>query len=144
MNEDRRSKRQAKQNSRARSNSVATARTSKTNQKGENSSIWGDASSPLKLSKPSSYGAVDDESAGLLQDDRNDDKNSDTDSTASTQSFIDPLFSWAFAPENSNLSFGCLFVQALPVVLIFPLRRIVIWFLIAVPWVYLMECGWGR
>lgn len=57
---------------------------------------------------------------------------------------IDPYFSWDFAPSLSSTSLGCLFIQALPVLLIYPLRRIVIWFLIAAPWVYFMKLGWGR
>jgi aryl carrier-like protein len=56
----------------------------------------------------------------------------------------DPFFSWDFAPELSSTSLGCLLVQALPITLIYPLRRIVIWFLIAGPWVLLMKYGWGR
>lgn len=34
-----------------------------------------------------------------------------------------------------NTSFSCLLVQALPIALIYPFRRIIIWFLIAIPWV---------
>lgn len=51
---------------------------------------------------------------------------------------------WEFAPPLSNTSFGCLFVQSLPITVIYPLRRIIIWFLIAGPWVYLMKQGYGR
>jgi hypothetical protein len=56
----------------------------------------------------------------------------------------DPFFSWDHAPRLSNTSWGCLTIQALPILVIYPLRRIVIWFLIAIPWVLLMENGWGR
>jgi aryl carrier-like protein len=56
----------------------------------------------------------------------------------------DPYFSWDYAPALSSTSIGCLVTQALPIVLIYPLRRIVIWFLVAAPWVFLMKNGWGR
>lgn len=51
---------------------------------------------------------------------------------------------WDFSPPYSNTSFNCLFVQALPIAVIYPIRRIVIWFLIAAPWVWLMREGYGR
>ena len=51
---------------------------------------------------------------------------------------------YEFAPPCSNTSFGCLFTQLLPIALIYPMRRIIIWFLIAGPWVYLMKQGLGR
>jgi hypothetical protein len=35
-------------------------------------------------------------------------------------------------------------VQLLPLALVYPVRRIAIWFLIAGPWVALMSRGWGR
>lgn len=54
------------------------------------------------------------------------------------------FMTWDFSPPLSNNSFTCLFVQALPIALIYPLRRIVIWFLIAGPWVSLMKAGHGR
>jgi acyl-CoA synthetase (AMP-forming)/AMP-acid ligase II/acetyltransferase-like isoleucine patch superfamily enzyme/acyl carrier protein len=54
------------------------------------------------------------------------------------------FMTWEFAPAHSSTSFGCLFVQALPITVIYPIRRIIIWFLIAAPWVYLMKIGYGR
>lgn len=51
---------------------------------------------------------------------------------------------WEFSPPYSNSSFFCLFIQALPVAAIYPIRRLIIWFLIAIPWVYLMKIGYGR
>jgi hypothetical protein len=51
---------------------------------------------------------------------------------------------WEFSPPLSSTSFGCLFIQALPIAVIYPLRRIIIWFLIAGPWVSLMKAGYGR
>lgn len=56
----------------------------------------------------------------------------------------DPYYSWDFSPTLSNFSFTCLLVQALPVTIIFPVRKIIIWFLIAGPWVYLMGLGYDR
>jgi acyl carrier protein len=50
-------------------------------------------------------------------------------------------FSTEFVPLLSSTSFGCLFIQALPITLIYPIRRIIIWFLIAGPWVFLMKHG---
>eukprot|EP01038_Epipyxis_sp_PR26KG_P006462 gene6462-8890_t len=65
-------------------------------------------------------------------------------STASSDLEDDHYFSWDYAPSLSNSTFGCLFVQALPIAFLFPIRRIVIWFLIAAPWVFLMKEGFGR
>ena len=51
---------------------------------------------------------------------------------------------WEFTPPHSSTSWGVLFIQALPITVIYPIRRIIIWFLIAAPWVYLMKIGYGR
>lgn len=51
---------------------------------------------------------------------------------------------WEFTPTQTNDSWTCLFVQALPISIVYPIRRIAIWFLIAAPWVALMKAGWGR
>eukprot|EP01038_Epipyxis_sp_PR26KG_P009637 gene9637-12976_t len=40
-----------------------------------------------------------------------------------------------------NTTFGCLFFQALPIVLFYPLRRILIWFLVVILWVTFMAQG---
>lgn len=152
INEERRNKRQAKLNNQGNQSKEIHSDHNKDhkNQKvepNEENSIWGDAASPLKQNTKtgsSYYGAIDDESTFLLPSTTQDDNKSDMDSTASLRNYIDPLFSWAFAPEHSNLSVGCLLVQALPVVVIYPIRRIAIWFLVAVPWVYLMKLGWER
>jgi acyl carrier protein len=47
------------------------------------------------------------------------------------------------APFPSD-SWGCLFTQAIPLVVVFPIRRIVIWFILAGIWVVMMKEGWGR
>ena len=53
--------------------------------------------------------------------------------------------SWEFSNQNySNTSLLVLFIQAIPLLFLYPLRRIIIWFTIAIPWVYLMELGYGR
>lgn len=44
----------------------------------------------------------------------------------------------------SNTSLPCLFVQLLPLAVVFPVRRIAIWFFTAIPWVYFMRHGVGR
>lgn len=44
----------------------------------------------------------------------------------------------------SNTSFACLLVQALPITLVYPFRRVILWFLIAWPWVEFMKNGFGR
>lgn len=54
------------------------------------------------------------------------------------------FLTWEFSPPYSNTSFWCLFIQAMPIAVIYPLRRIVIWFLIAGPWVMLMKAGYSR
>jgi acyl carrier protein len=41
-------------------------------------------------------------------------------------------------------SFSCLFVQALPLVLILPLRRVLVWLLVAALWVQTMRWGQSR
>ncbi|RYG69938.1 hypothetical protein EON64_01440 [archaeon] len=51
---------------------------------------------------------------------------------------------WDFTPPYLNTSFYALFVQALPIAVIYPIRRIAIWFMIAAPWVHLMRQGYGR
>jgi acyl carrier protein len=51
--------------------------------------------------------------------------------------------SWEFSNQNySNTSFMVLLLQALPLLVIYPFRRILLWFTIAVPWVYLMDAGY--
>jgi acyl-CoA synthetase (AMP-forming)/AMP-acid ligase II/acyl carrier protein len=53
--------------------------------------------------------------------------------------------SWEFSNQNySNTSPFVLFIQSLPLLFIYPLRRIIIWFTIAAPWVFLMRLGYGR
>jgi len=52
--------------------------------------------------------------------------------------------SWEFSMHHSNTSFACLLVQSLPLLIIYPFRAIIIWFLIAAPWVELMRRGYGR
>ena len=54
------------------------------------------------------------------------------------------FFSYDHATLLSSTSPNCLLVQLVPLLLIFPMRRIVIWFLVAGPWVYFMELGMGR
>ena len=44
----------------------------------------------------------------------------------------------------SNTSFAVLFVQALPFVVVYPIRRIIIWFIMAAVWVELMKQNYGR
>lgn len=57
----------------------------------------------------------------------------------------DNFRSWEYSNQNySNTSWGVLLIQALPMLLLYPIRRITIWFTIAIPWVYLMENGMGR
>ena len=57
---------------------------------------------------------------------------------------VDSYLTWESASELSNSSFTCLFIQSLPLLVIYPFRRIIMWFLIATPWVYLISIGWGR
>ena len=54
------------------------------------------------------------------------------------------FFSYDHASLLSNTSIYTLAVQLLPLCVFFPIRKIVTWFLVAVPWVYLMRIGWGR
>jgi acyl carrier protein len=55
------------------------------------------------------------------------------------------FLSWEYSTQNySNTSLLVLIVQAIPMLFLYPVRRIIIWFTIAVPWVYLMENGVGR
>ena len=56
----------------------------------------------------------------------------------------DQFESWEFSMHNSSTSFACLFIQSLPLLVIYPFRAIIIWFLIAAPWVELMRRGYGR
>jgi acyl carrier protein len=56
----------------------------------------------------------------------------------------DPYLTSESLSPLSNKSFSCLFIQSLPLLIIYPLRRISMWFLIAAPWVYLMQEGYGR
>jgi acyl carrier protein len=51
---------------------------------------------------------------------------------------------WEFTPLLSSTTFSTLVIQALPITVIYPIRRIIIWFLIATPWVYFMKIGYGR
>ena len=58
---------------------------------------------------------------------------------------VERLMSWDFSNQNcANTSWFALLVQCIPIVLLYPIRRIIIWFTIAVPWVHLMEHGVGR
>ena len=45
---------------------------------------------------------------------------------------------------TSNTSFTSLVVQALPLVVFYPIRKMAVWFFIAQPWVMLMDMGVGR
>lgn len=93
----------------------------------------------------SKYGSVDSKIQRENGDRRRDNGDDDDDDDSTAEAVLqDPYFSWEYAPKLSSTSFGCLFVQSLPILFIFPVRRIIIWFLIAGPWVYLMEHGWGR
>lgn len=53
-------------------------------------------------------------------------------------------FQWENISPYTNNSWSCMIVQAIPLVVIYPIRRIAMWFCIAIPWVYLMGMGWGR
>jgi len=55
-----------------------------------------------------------------------------------------PYVRWEHAMMYSNTSLPCLITQLLPILVIFPFRSIIIWFLIAAPWVELMKRGFGR
>ena len=72
-----------------------------------------------------------DEEVGFFDDDAEDN---------TTNKYTHPDYISPF----SNTSLGCLFIQALPLVIVYPIRRIIIWFLIAAPWVWLMGRGIGR
>lgn len=52
--------------------------------------------------------------------------------------------SWEFSMHHSSTSFACLLTQSMPLLIIYPFRAIIIWFLIAAPWVELMRRGYGR
>lgn len=49
-------------------------------------------------------------------------------------------------PEKSasNTSYSSLFIQALPLVTVYPIRKMAVWFFVAQPWVMLMDVGVGR
>lgn len=55
-----------------------------------------------------------------------------------------PYFKWENSMVYSNTSLPCLITQLLPILVIFPFRSIITWFLIAAPWVELMKRGLGR
>ena len=57
---------------------------------------------------------------------------------------VDKYISAEHASPFSNTSFACLLVQSLPLLVVYPVRRIIIWFLIAGPWVELLRLGLGR
>ena len=60
-------------------------------------------------------------------------------------SFIfDESSNWEYSMKYSSTSPMCLLVQLLPFVLVFPVRRLTMWFLIAAPWVQLMNLGVDR
>jgi hypothetical protein len=68
----------------------------------------------------------------------------DDDDEGFDDSVHDKYASPDYVSPFSNTSFPCLLVQSLPLVLVYPIRRIIIWFLIAGPWVELMRRGMGR
>lgn len=51
---------------------------------------------------------------------------------------------WEYSMKLSSTSWGCLLVQLIPLFFLFPLRRLSMWFLIAGPWVVLMNGGVDR
>jgi acetyltransferase-like isoleucine patch superfamily enzyme/acyl carrier protein len=51
---------------------------------------------------------------------------------------------WEYSMKLSNTSWGCLLIQLIPICVLFPLRRLSMWFLIAGPWVVLMNAGIDR
>mmetsp|Transcript_1799 Transcript_1799/g.2830 ORF Transcript_1799/g.2830 Transcript_1799/m.2830 type:complete len:1652 (-) Transcript_1799:132-5087(-) len=53
--------------------------------------------------------------------------------------------SWEYSNKNfSNTSWLALLVQVTPMLFIYPFRRIIMWFTIAIPWVYFMQHNMGR
>jgi acetyltransferase-like isoleucine patch superfamily enzyme/acyl carrier protein len=54
------------------------------------------------------------------------------------------LGNWEYSMKLSNTSWGCLIIQLIPLCVLFPLRRLSMWFLIAGPWVVLMNAGIDR
>lgn len=69
-----------------------------------------------------------------------------TSSSPSTypESMEDTLVTWYSISPLSNTSWNCLFTQSLPFIIIYPIRRILNWFLIAIPWVYYYKLGYDR
>jgi len=51
---------------------------------------------------------------------------------------------WEYSMKLSSTSWGCLITQLIPFVLVFPARRLSMWFLIAGPWVMFMNLGIDR
>jgi acyl-CoA synthetase (AMP-forming)/AMP-acid ligase II/carbonic anhydrase/acetyltransferase-like protein (isoleucine patch superfamily)/acyl carrier protein len=52
--------------------------------------------------------------------------------------------SWDHTTVNSNTSIPVLITQLIPILLVFPIRSIISWFYIAIPWIELMKIGYGR
>ena len=131
-----------------RANRIRSASEAVSEAAGE-STVWLDKSSAKVIP---SYGAVmdgegpgeEDRLLGRLSEGADDTQSLQSGASGDDPHRDDPFFSWEFAPSRSSTSFICLFTQSLPILLIYPLRRIVIWFLIAAPWVYLMKIGYGR
>jgi hypothetical protein len=51
---------------------------------------------------------------------------------------LDQYMTAEYTAPFSNTSFWCLFVQSLPLVVIFPIRHVLIWFFLAALWVTIM------
>jgi acyl carrier protein len=51
---------------------------------------------------------------------------------------------WEYSMKHSSTSLTCLIIQLIPFAVIFPVRRLSMWFLIATPWVMLMSYGVDR
>lgn len=56
----------------------------------------------------------------------------------------DETENWEYSMKCSSTSPVCLIVQLIPFALVFPIRRLSMWFLIATPWVMLMNVGVAR
>jgi acetyltransferase-like isoleucine patch superfamily enzyme/acyl carrier protein len=60
------------------------------------------------------------------------------------ESGLGSIDNWEYSMKLSNTSWGCLLIQLIPLFFLFPLRRLSMWFLIAGPWVVLMNTGIDR
>lgn len=60
------------------------------------------------------------------------------------ESGLNSIENWEYSMKLSNTSWGCLLIQLLPLCVLFPVRRLSMWFLIAGPWVILMNAGVDR